>query len=95
MRSGDPDRGRREAENGLKGIYDWLEDISATSSSGIFWDPVRQIRSAIERTLTGKLEDSEFLATAQSIGREFDEEVDRARKDETFTRYGRTGGGGD
>ena len=95
MRSGDPDRGRREAESGLKGIYDWLEDISATSSSGIFWDPGRQIRTDIEKTLAAKLEASEFIAAAQRIGREFDEEIDKARKDEASTRYGRTGGGGD
>jgi tetratricopeptide (TPR) repeat protein len=95
MRNGDPVRGRREAENGLKGIHDWLENISAGSnSSGIFWDPTRQIRSDIEKTLAGKLEAPEFIAAAQRIGREFDEEVDRARKDETYTRYGRTGGGG-
>lgn len=95
MRSGDQDRGRREAENGLKGIYNWLEDISTKSESGIFWDPARQIRSDIEKTLAGKLEASEFIPAAQRIGREFDEEVDKARKDETFTRYGRAGGGGD
>jgi tetratricopeptide (TPR) repeat protein len=93
MRGGDPDRGRREAESGLKGIYDWLEDISVTSSSGIFWDPGKQIRSAIERTLAGELEASEFVAEAQRIGREFDEEVDKARKDEAHTRFGRIGGG--
>jgi tetratricopeptide (TPR) repeat protein len=95
MRGGDLDRGRREAESGLKGIYDWLENISARSSSGIFWDPGRQIRSAIERALAGKLPAPEFIAATQRIGREFDEEVDRARKDETHTIYGRAGGGGE
>jgi tetratricopeptide (TPR) repeat protein len=96
MRSGDPDRGRREAENGLNGIHDWLENISASSNSpAIFWDPTRQIRSDIEKTSASKLEASEFIAAAQRIGREFDEEVDKARKDEAFTLYGRTGGGGD
>jgi tetratricopeptide (TPR) repeat protein len=95
MRDGDPDRGRREAEAGLKGIYDWLEDISNRSSSGIFWDPGRLIRSEIAKTLAAKSGPSEFVAAAQRIGREFDEEVDRARKDEAYTLYGRAGGGGD
>jgi tetratricopeptide (TPR) repeat protein len=95
MRNGDPGRGRREAESGLKGIHDWLEYVSAASQSGIFWDPTRQIRSDIEKTLAGKLAAPEFVAAAQRIGREFDEEVDRARKDETYTLYGRTGGGSD
>ncbi|MET0501534.1 MAG: tetratricopeptide repeat protein [Candidatus Binatia bacterium] len=95
MRAGDQNRGRREAEDGLKGIHDWLENISTRSESGLFWDPARQIRSDIDKTLAAKLETSEFIATAQRIGSEFDEEVDRARKDETYTRYNRTGGGGD
>jgi tetratricopeptide (TPR) repeat protein len=95
MRDGDPDRGRREAEEGLKAIYNWLENISNFSSSGIFWDPGRLIRSEIERTLEAKSEPAEFVAAAQRIGRDFDEEIDRARKDETYTQYGRTGGGSD
>jgi tetratricopeptide (TPR) repeat protein len=95
MRDGDQDRGRREAEAGLKGIYDWLENISNPSSSGIFWDPGRLIRSEIAKTLAAKLQASEFVATAQRIGRDFDEEIDRARKDEAYTQYGRTGGGSD
>ena len=95
MREGDLDRGRREAEAGLKGIYDWLENISNTGSSGIFWDPGRRIRSEIAKTLAAKSEPSEFVAAAQRIARDFDEEVDRARKDETYTLYGRTGGGSD
>jgi tetratricopeptide (TPR) repeat protein len=95
MRDGDPDRGRREAEAGLKGIYNWLENISNPSTSGIFWDPGRQIRADIEKTLAAKSEPSEFIAAVQRIGRDFDEEVDRARKDEAYTLYGRTGGGGD
>jgi tetratricopeptide (TPR) repeat protein len=95
MRNGDPDRGRREAEAGLKGIYNWLENISNNNSSGIFWDPGRLIRADIEKTLAAKSDPSEFAVAAQRIGREFDEEVDRARKDEVYTRYGRTGGGSD
>jgi tetratricopeptide (TPR) repeat protein len=95
MRDGDQDRGRREAEAGLKGIYDWLENISNTSSSGIFWDPGRLIRADIEKTLVEKPGPWEFIVAAQRIGREFDEEIDRARKDEAYTQFGRTGGGGD
>jgi tetratricopeptide (TPR) repeat protein len=95
MRDGDPDRGRRQTEEGLKGIYDWLENISGAGLSGIFWDPGRPIRSEIAKTLAAKSEPAEFVAAAERIGRDFDEEIDRARKDETYTLYGRTGGGSD
>jgi len=93
LRSGDQARGRREAESGLKGIYDWLEYITSDNFYGIFWDPGREIRSSIQRTLDGKLETNEFIASAQRIGKRVDEEIDNARRDEARTLYG--GGGGD
>jgi tetratricopeptide (TPR) repeat protein len=95
LRNGRPEGGRREAEEGLEGIHRSLEYIASDSFYGIYWDPGRQIRSDIENTLAGKLNASEFAVAAQRIGREIDQEIDRARKDETYSRYGRGGGGGD
>jgi len=95
LRSGDADVGRREVEGGLGGIYSWLDYTASDSFYGIYWDPGRQIRSDIEKTLTGKLQAPEFAAAAQRIGTELDQEIDRARKDESYSRYGRGGGGGD
>jgi hypothetical protein len=53
-----------------------------------------QIRSEINKTLNGKLETPELVASAQRIGRLYDEEIDNARRDEAYNRYGRGGGGG-
>jgi hypothetical protein len=53
-----------------------------------------QIRSEINKTLNGKLETPELVASAQRIGRLYDEEIDSARRDEAYNRYGRGGGGG-
>ena len=93
LRSGDQTRGRRETESGLKGIYDWLEYVTSDNLYGIFWDAGREIRSSIQRTLGGKLEANEFVASAQRIGKLLDEEIDNARRDEARTLY--SGGGGD
>ena len=59
--------------------------------SGIYWDPGRQIRSDVQMTLAGKLDAAEFIASAQRIGGKLDEEIDKARRDEARTRYGRGG----
>jgi len=91
LRGGDQDRGRREVESGLKGIHDWLEYITSASSSGVYWDPGRQIRSEIQRALNGNPGGADFISAAQLVGSRLDEEIDRARRDEARDRYGRGG----
>jgi hypothetical protein len=54
-----------------------------------------QIRSDIRMTLAGKHNTAEFTASAQRIGALFDEEIDKARQDESRSRRGGSGGGGD
>jgi tetratricopeptide (TPR) repeat protein len=94
-RSGDRERGEREIETGLRGILDTLEYIAADTVHGYYWDPAMQIRSDIRMTLAGKHNTAEFTASAQRIGTLFDEEIDTARQDESRSRRGGSGGGGD
>ena len=91
LRSGDRERGRKEAESGLKGIHESLEHIAADRVYGDFWDTGREIRSGIQRILGGKLEADEFVASAQRIGSLLDEEIDKATRFEASSRY-RAGG---
>jgi hypothetical protein len=57
------------------------------ASMAFYWDPTSNIRLAIERTLAGKPEAGEFAASAQRIGRQFDNEIDRARQFESQSIY--------
>jgi tetratricopeptide (TPR) repeat protein len=91
LRSGDQDRGRREVESGLKGIYATLETLARSPYRGIFWDPERRIRSEIQRALSGKLESAELVSVAEWVGNKLDEEVEIARRDEVRDRYFRGG----
>jgi tetratricopeptide (TPR) repeat protein len=91
-RAGDQPSGRREIESGLKGIYDDLESLAATPYRGLYWDPTKQIRSEIQRALTGKVEPAELIRIAQWTGASLDEEIDNARRDEIRDRYLRVGG---
>jgi tetratricopeptide (TPR) repeat protein len=90
LRTGDRDRGRKEIEGGLKGIHETLEYIASNNIHGIFWDPARMIRSDIERSLASKLDESQLAVAAQRIGREVEEEIYKARRDES---QGPRGGG--
>lgn len=91
-RSGDQQRGLTEIEGGMKGIHNWLEYISNAHrfSFGQFWDPGRYIRSSIEgdlAMLSGKDVDwQKLMADGEWLGRRMEEEVDRARRQESQAR---------
>lgn len=89
-RDEDPKRGVNELASGMKGIYDWLEYITYNTYYGQFWDPNREIRSEIRRTLavaTGpELELKTLIANGEWVGKKMEEEIDLARRDEANER---------
>jgi tetratricopeptide (TPR) repeat protein len=91
-RGGDRQRGLSEIESGMKGIHDWIEYITQAHrfSFGQFWDPARQIRSAIQADLamiSGRdLNWDKLISDSEWIGKEIEEEGDRARNDEVRDR---------
>jgi tetratricopeptide (TPR) repeat protein len=95
LQSGERERGRKEIEAGLRAIDDTLAYFAEDRVSGFYWDPAMAIGSDIRRTLAAKLDDKEIVIAAQRIGRAFDEEIDKARRDEARRRGGAdsTGGG--
>ena len=93
VRSGDNDRGTREIKVGLKSIHETIEYIAADPLHGLAWDSGRSIRRDIESALTKKSDSNQLVIAAQRIGKEFDEEIDRARRDESARRGGGDSGG--
>ena len=93
LRSGDQQGGRRETEAGLKGVNNLLNRLASSPSSGIYFDPTRQIRTDIQQALstTDTLESSELITVGERIGKRLDEEIDDARLDESRDKYNRTG----
>jgi tetratricopeptide (TPR) repeat protein len=98
-RSGDRQQGLKEIESGMKGIYDWLEYITQAFrfTFGQWWDPNRQIRSAIEKDLamiSGRdIDWPKLIADGEWLGKQIEEESDRARSDEQ-RHFHQDGGGG-
>lgn len=95
LRSGDQQQGRRETENGLRGINNLLNHLATSPTNGIYWDPTQQIRSDIQRALNMNemIQQSEFITAAERVGSQLDEEIDNARRVETSDRYNRGGSG--
>ncbi len=94
LRKGDGERGRNEVETGLKAIGDTLDYINMDRVYGFYWDPGMNIRSAVKHALAAKLDNSQLATAAAQLGAEFDEEIDRARRDEGRRGGGSDGGGG-
>jgi tetratricopeptide (TPR) repeat protein len=84
LREGSRDQGRRETESGLRGIYSGIEHIAnGNTDIANYWDPGKQIRSEIQRTLalasSGKLSEGELISSAEWIGRNLDGEIEKAQ----------------
>jgi tetratricopeptide (TPR) repeat protein len=91
LKTGERERGRKEIEDGLRVIDDTLEYIAADRIYGFYWDAGMEIRNDIRKSLAARLNDAQLTMAGERIGRQFDEEIDKARRDEAR----RGGGGGD
>lgn len=85
-RTGDLSRGVKEIESAMKGIYDFIEYTERRKPIEAFWDPLREMRSAIEKDLKsigGKdLNPEELIADAEWLGKRMEDEIDNVRRDE-------------
>jgi tetratricopeptide (TPR) repeat protein len=94
-------RGLREIETSMKNIHEFLEWVTQAHrfSFGQFWDPTRAIRSAIESDLamirSNEINWPTLIADGEWLGKEIDEEGDRARYDEIRDRSRDNDGGSD
>lgn len=88
-RSGERERGLKEIEVGMRGIHSFIDYVTETHrfSFGQYWDPGRELRGAIAgqlATLSRREYDLENLLTdAEWIGKQMEEEIDKARRDES------------
>ena len=87
VRLNDRDRGLAEMETALNGIHEWLENLASDSSVGNYWDTNRQIRKTIESGLAGKPSAIELVVTAQRVGKQLEEEIDKAQRDNVQMLY--------
>ena len=86
-RSGDEANGVRAIEAAMKGLYEWLEYINSSRPLDAFWDPQREIRSAIENDLTmisnNKVNYEQLIVDAEWLGQKMEAEIDCVRREES------------
>ncbi|MGH7828081.1 MAG: tetratricopeptide repeat protein [Candidatus Binatia bacterium] len=85
-RMGDQSQARKQIEAGLKGLYDWLEYINAARPFEAYWDPRREIRSAIDQSLamisSRDIDWPALIANGEWIGQRMEQEIDYVRREE-------------
>jgi tetratricopeptide (TPR) repeat protein len=97
---GDRQRGLKEIEDGMRGIANFLDYINQAQrfSIGQYWDPGRDIRSAIQSDLamlSGRdLDWQRLIADTEWLGIRMEQESDLARRQEAQARSRESGGRG-
>ena len=94
LKTGERERGRKEIEDGLRGIDDTLEYLATNRAYEVYWDPGMKIRNDIRSSLAVKPDDAQLAMAGERIGRQFDDEIDKARRDEARRGGGSDSGGG-
>jgi tetratricopeptide (TPR) repeat protein len=89
-RGGDNANGARDIQSGMKGLYDWLEYYESSRPFEAFWDPRREMRSAIEKDLAmisaNRIDEQRLLANAEWLGQRMEDEIDQVRRQESRQR---------
>ena len=87
-RQGETQKALPDIDGGMKGIYDLLNYITDTFRFGYgeYWDPGRDIRSAIEKNravmASGKIDWPTLIADGESIALKTEREPDKARQNQ-------------
>jgi tetratricopeptide (TPR) repeat protein len=77
--------GVKEIEIGLSGLKTWLETLPGRSLDGKYWDPGRHMVNAMAETLSLlRAEKADWKQVGENVrwlGRNLDEEIEKARRD--------------
>jgi tetratricopeptide (TPR) repeat protein len=98
-RTGDRSTALKEIQAGMQGLHDWLEYMERSRPFSAYWDPLREIRSELEKNLAmikGKdIAWDQLIASGEWIGKRMEEEIENVRRDERrqFERHDRDGRG--
>ena len=87
-RDGDRERGLKEIQAGLRGLHDWLDYMEQYHPDGRFWDPGRDLRSEIQKSLTmlsrKDVRWPELISSGEMLGKKLEEEIELVRRSQVL-----------
>jgi tetratricopeptide (TPR) repeat protein len=90
FRQGERERALGQIVAGLNGLSEWLEYVDFNLTEGRFWDPSRRLRSRMQKLLEtisgGDFVWPQLVSEVEWLGKEFEEEIERARRRELWHR---------
>ena len=79
--------GAQQTEAALKALHSWIEQANASSPGAALWDPQREIRREIEKTLADisnrAVNVDTLIASGEWIGERMEAEMDQVKRDES------------
>lgn len=86
-RTGEESRGRKEILGAMAAIPDWLEYIQRSRPFEAYWDPLREIRKAIEAHIKSPpgsdgMGAERLVTDGEWLGDKMEDEIERMRQDE-------------
>ena len=95
-RQGEREGGSKQVEAGLKGLEESLDFVERYTHVGRYWDPGKKIQGEIQKNLamiSGREFDwQELTQNVEWIGKEVEQEIDLARRDEREDRLRESAG---
>jgi len=92
VREGDRQKGLKEIEASVKGLGDWVDYIDQSHPDGQFWDPGRDLRSAVQENLAmisrKDINWPQLIASAEGFGKKCEQEIDFARQQKVEELHG-------
>ena len=89
-RNGEYEEALPQIKEALENLHEWLDWMEYYTLYGHYWDPGRRLRKELQRDLdmiAGRDVDwPNLIASADWLGKELEEEIDRARYDESLHR---------
>lgn len=90
LRGGFELQGLAELRTGMQDLHDWIDYIVNSRVNEPYWDPNHQIRGELKKCIALIAEQSrdraQLVASAEWIGQQVEQEIDRVRREESRNR---------
>jgi hypothetical protein len=90
LRGGSELQGLAELRTGMQDLHDWIDYIVNSRANEPYWDPNQKIRGELKQSVAWMATQGgdrvQLVASAEWIGQQVEQEIDRVRREESRNR---------